>query len=129
MTAPGYELTPDGLPFPGSDDDLNQGANAIKALAVALDERGAGRAVRIGYQTVRSSAANGRLTFPEPFAADTVPLIMLNANVPNVVVFPAVGAPSATGCQITFVRLWPGGADLLPGDVDVTVTFLAIGQA
>jgi len=34
--------TTGGLPYPESSDALNQGANAIKALALAIEQRGGG---------------------------------------------------------------------------------------
>lgn len=46
--------TAGGLPYPESTDPLNQGANAIKALAMALDTRGA------GYKSMRGRS---RMTF------------------------------------------------------------------
>lgn len=61
--------TPGGLPFPDSLDDLNQGANDIKALALALDARGAGKLVQSGSGTGVAGSNQGSFTimFPTPF--------------------------------------------------------------
>lgn len=57
--------TTNGLPYPESTDDKNQGANNIKALALALDAQGGGLPVARGY--VNAAAFNGgryTLAFP-----------------------------------------------------------------
>jgi hypothetical protein len=57
--------TTGGLPWPASTDPLTQGANDIKALALALDARGG------GYGSLRGSGvytfdSGGRATIPLP---------------------------------------------------------------
>lgn len=62
-------LTPNGLPYPESTADKNQGANDIKALALALDARGAGKLVQSGSGTGTAGSNQGSftITFPAPF--------------------------------------------------------------
>lgn len=55
--------TTSGLPYPESSDALNQGANAIKALAQALETKGAGVRVLRG-KTLCTFDATGRANIP-----------------------------------------------------------------
>lgn len=59
--------TPGGLPFPESSEPLTEAANAIKALAIAVENRGGGFVSTRGR--VRLTFAGGRPTVPPPLPA------------------------------------------------------------
>jgi hypothetical protein len=121
-------ITPGGLPYPESSAPANQGANDIKALALAVDARGVGKLTQSGHISMTSTNANGSITWPQPFKAGTVPTMLLAGNVPNTIVFLAAGAGSATGCAVTVFELWPN-VRLSVGTLQVDVSFIAIGDA
>jgi hypothetical protein len=70
-------LTPSGLPYPESTAPANQGANDIKALALALDGRGHGSLIQAatGSGTAGASQGSFTVTFPKPFKTGTTPLV------------------------------------------------------
>lgn len=69
--------TPNGLPYPDSTDDLNQGANDIKALALALDARGGAYLFQGGERPSSAfGSARAWVTFPTPFKAGTKPAVL-----------------------------------------------------
>lgn len=96
-------LTPGGLPYPESTADFNQGANDMKALALALDSRGGGRLVQVGQQLLTFTSAVATLTFPTSFKAGTTPYVMVaggtGANQNNQV--PACVAVGPTATNVT----------------------------
>lgn len=106
MTEPvapeGFSLTPTGLPFPESTEALNQGANAIKALALALDTR-AGYVIEARTLHVALNAGEGIavVTFVRPF------------RVAPTLVF-SVGALYTPGSFGSYVPV--------PGAIEVTTT-------
>lgn len=120
--------TPGGLPYPDSTDDFNQGANDIKALALALSARGLDKFVQSATVTVHFDGANGTLVYPVPFADTGVkPILVASGNVANVIVFLAIGSPNFNACGMTLMQLWPAPVDIRTTPTDVAVSFIAIG--
>lgn len=76
-------LTTGGLPYPESTGPLNQGANDIKALALALQSRGGGAFTQSGRTSVSVAAGNATLTFPVAFKTGTVPLVVTSGTYGN----------------------------------------------
>jgi hypothetical protein len=128
-------LTPGGLPYPETTADINQGANDVKALALALDSRGGGRLVQVGQKLLTFNSAVAALQFPTAFKAGTVPIVMVaggdgsnqNNQVPCCV---AVG-PTNTGCTVSAVMVSGTGAASAwaTGGKQMNVIFIAIGVA
>ena len=83
MTDPEFDVAVDplgtttgGLPYPESSAPLNQGANDIKALALALEGRGLGFKSALGY--VNAAAFNGgRYTLVLPAGFTAAPYVLL----------------------------------------------------
>jgi len=77
--------TTNGLPYPDPTDPLAEGANAIKALALAVD---ASTAKILSYQSgltyLTFAGGNSTLTFPRSFPAGTTPVVLLTPSTGHV---------------------------------------------
>lgn len=119
--------TPGGLPYPESTGPSNQGANDIKALALALDNRGGALLTQYGaWQTVTSDA-NGRfyVDFPVPFARLPVMCLAITAEGGPFNIYSAA-APTTTRAQF---RLYYLPTNVWAGVSNVTYSWLAVGPA
>jgi len=125
----------DGLPFPESTDPLNQGANNIKALALALNDRGWGK--RSEYRRVPAVAFSGGIgsvTFTSPFSV--IPMVIWSPGHPfgasNLALtaglfgdYGPAGEPiSKTGFKLIAYKIAPA-AGWYTGPLDVY--YLAVG--
>jgi len=128
-------LTPGGLPYPESTLDINQGANDIKALALALDSRGAGRLVQVGQQLLTFTYATASLTFPTAFKAGTTPYVFVaggdGANANNQVPCCVAVGPSNVSVTVSAVMVSGTGAASAwaTNGKQMNVVFIAIGVA
>lgn len=134
MTAALSSLTPAGLPYPESTADFNQGANDIKALALALDSRGAGAMVQAGESAVTFNAAVGSFTFPKPFKAGTTPRVIAmggsGSNAGDKVLCVAVNSTSNTSCSVSAMRVPNAAANAwATGGAVFNIAWFAIGTA
>ena len=111
--------TTGGLPYPESSGASNQGANDIKALALALEGRGLGFKSFRGY--VNAAAFNaGRYTLTLPAGLTAAPAGVLltpywggsTGNVPSPIVL-AVETASAT--TVGIIAPNPGGSGWFTG--------------
>lgn len=127
--------TAGGLPYPESTDDFNQGANNIKALALALEGRGGGRLVQIGQTQLTFTAAVATLVFPTPFKTGTTPIVFVSggtgSNANNQV--PACVAVNPTNTQVNVSAVLVSGAGnastWLTNGAKMNMMWLAIGTA
>jgi len=72
--------TTGGLPWPASTDSLSQGANDIKALALALDTRGWGN--RVESRKVTAAFTGGVATINFLTAFKTMPMVIWSPGWP-----------------------------------------------
>ena len=136
MTSPGLTtLTPGGLPYPESTADLNQGANDIKALALALDQRGNGTLTQVGETSVAFNAAVGSVTFPTPFKAGTTPRVFAmggsGSNQANKVLCCGLASITNTGFTLSAVKTYGNGqpSAFATGGEAFNIAWLAIGTS
>ena len=128
-------LTPGGLPYPESTEDINQGANAIKSLALALESRGGGKLVQAGQTSVTFTNADGILTFPTPFKAGTVPRLLGGggdgANAGNAILLVAFNNATNTNTHLNAVKVSGVGAASawVTGGTAMNIQWIAIGTA
>lgn len=121
-------VTTGGLPYPESTAALNQGANDIKALALALEARGGAKLVQVGSQAVTTNAGgNCTITFPTAFAA--APIVMSSVNIPNIVGLTAPSPATTTKQDLAIVGVWPTNPAAPIANTAVTVFYIAIGKA
>jgi hypothetical protein len=87
-------VTTNGLPYPLSTDPLQQGANDIKALALALEARGHGLRVEHGVRQLTPNGA-GEYTFffTTPFAA--APSVVMCSTSASTGLVPMMAAKSS----------------------------------
>jgi hypothetical protein len=123
-------VTTGGLPYPESTGPLQQGANDIKALALAVDARGGGKLTQSGTTTVTFTAGNGSVTFPAPFKAGTVPVVLalpeFNAGSLVEAAVAMVRTPSATGFQSVAYQV-SGAAGYFTGTAKVHWVAVGVG--
>lgn len=95
MTTPAQQgTTTSGLPYPESTAALQQGANDIKALALALDPR-APRKLMLVKQTITTDA-NGLFSIVAPGTVAAVVLTYLGPFHPMIVNIHAIGGSTVT---------------------------------
>jgi hypothetical protein len=87
--------TPNGLPYPESTDDLNQGANDIKALALALDPR-AGYIVEAGGGQFAVSGGNCSINFKKAFPRPPWVVVSATYLAGNPIYIPLIGMVNVT---------------------------------
>lgn len=119
--------TPSGLPYPESSDPLNQGANAIKALALALDGKGVGK--RFEARTLSLLNFSGGLAvvnFVTAFAAP--PVVIWSPGYPftvnNTSFTTGVASIEAARCTLAAYVVSPTPGWYSGG---LTLSYLAIG--
>jgi hypothetical protein len=115
------------LPYPESTDDINQGANDIKALALELGARGGAFRIQGAQQQVMNTDSAGRffINFPVPFSAPPVAVLAQSGEAGPFV--PFVSNPANAG-QAQF-RLWYQPTNSWAGAGAAVITWLAIGPA
>lgn len=136
MTAPALTgTTTGGLPYPESTGALNQGANDIKALALAVEARGGGRFVQSGELQANFTGATATLTFPTPFKAGTVPTVLCGGgtgSAPNNTSL-LVGVISATPTGVVVTGLVVSGVGAASAwasnGFSCKINFIAVGTA
>lgn len=141
MTEPALlDATPTGLPYPLSTDPANQGANAIKALALALDPR-APYQVEAGAKTVAVSSSGpspgiATITFDRAFTTPpritaVCTAIFSGSSAGSFV--PAMGLFDVSTTQARFFILaipWQTAAGpIQPWGGNVTVNYFAAAPA
>lgn len=98
--------TPNGLPYPLSSASLNQGANDIKALAIALDPRAPNNVMMVnGNYTTNAS---GDVTIATPGTAARVGIIMYTG--PYAPIYGNVVSVSGGSMTVRFNRGTDGSA-------------------
>jgi len=98
--------TPGGLPYPEPTDPIAQGADAIKNLATAIDNR-----IQTGTLTVSTSGSP--ITFSPAFA--TVPVVI--ANPAAAIGFPRYVAASAVTTTGATLVVWNNSGTPVSGAV------------
>jgi hypothetical protein len=115
------------LPFPDSLDDLNQGANDIKALALELMARGGGYRFQGAQQQRFTADQYGRfqIPFPIPFTGPPVAVFAQSGEV-GPFDFHFYAPADANG---VLMRCWYKPTNQWAGAGDAYVTWLAVGPA
>ena len=92
--------TPSGYPYPEPSDAVAQGADAIKALALAVDGA-AGKSASGTVQIKLTNAATGQMAITFPPGRFTAAPLVVATPVGSFLYCAAVGAPvTAAGCNI-----------------------------
>lgn len=103
--------TPKGLPYPESTDPLNQGANAIKALALAVDATWtAGAGAPTGDATGRAKVAHGLGVTPRVVLITQNMLTPDGDNVIDMIARVAFSKADATNITVRFYDIRGNGA-------------------
>ena len=134
MGAELMSVTTGGLPYPESSADINQGANDVKALALALESRGGGRLVIIGEAAVTFNAAIGNIAVPTPFKAGTTPRVIAaggaGSNANNKVLCLVVASVNNAGCTVSAMKVPNAAANAWATGGEVfNITYFAMGTA
>lgn len=121
--------TAGGLPYPLPTEPVRDGANAVKALADALQVRTLGLMFQVGQAIVTCNGAGGwSIVFPQPFKTGAAPLMLAidggasGTSIRILGVMTPVSATSVSGVA----REYNGVA---ASNAVIRITYLAIGTA
>jgi hypothetical protein len=113
--------TPKGLPYPESTDPLNQGANAIKALALAVDAQWtAGKGSPTGDASGRASFAHGLGVTPRVVVVGSCMLTPDGDNAIDVLSRVSFSKADATNITVRFYDIRGNGAVFAANPVGVS---------
>lgn len=113
--------TPKGLPYPESTDPLNQGANAIKALALAVDGQWtAGKISPTGDATGRASFPHGLGVTPRVVLVSQAMLTPDGDNVIDMISRPVFSKADATNITVRVYDIRGNGAVFASNPIGVT---------
>lgn len=120
--------TASGLPYPLPTEPVRDGANAVKALADALEKRGLGLRFVVGQVIVTTNAAGGwGITYPSPFGGNATLALAIDGGADGSALRTIGIQTGPTNLGMAGVAREPGGN--FAANANIRITYLAMGNS